>query len=258
MFSTAKKSTIGVFCVLVIFFMAGISISFAEIKNLSKLENSRHEQTINKLKSIHIPTIEFDEADIFSVIRFLSRLSKRYDPDKVGVIIIAGFDKTKAQKLSKVTLSLEGKSLTLMDVVYLLCEATGFNYYIEENAVIISLSLPPKRPESKESIQQKEEDIALTEKKLKRIIIKTVDFDDITVETAVSFFKELSRKHGINIIFNHTVDENAKKRLINLVLFKKNLYQAIYFFCKATSLNFQIAKNAIIILPLSPPTIIKK
>lgn len=246
---SAKKSTINAFCILLIFLIIGLSVSFAESKSSKKFKNSKSEYTVKKIKNIYIPMIELDEADIFSVIRFLSRLSKRYDSDKVGVTILADFNKKNMQKLPKVTLSLEGKSLTLMDVIYLLCETTGFNYYIEENAVIISLPSTPEIIKPQGSIQQREKEIALTEKKLKRIIIKRVDFDDISVEAAVIFFQELSRKYGINIIFHHTIHKNDKKRLVNMVLWKKNFYHSIYFFCKSSGLNFRIAKNAIIILP---------
>ena len=49
--------------------------------------------TYAKLERIIFPNIEFDDADIFSVIRFLNRLSKRCDPDNIGVGVRAGFDK---------------------------------------------------------------------------------------------------------------------------------------------------------------------
>ncbi len=212
--------------------------------------NGKCEQLINKLRNIYIPVIEFDNADIFSVIRLLNRLSRRYDPDNAGVAIIAGFNKKNAQKLPEVTLSLGGRGLNLQDIIYLLCESTGYNYYIEENAVIISLSPVPQN-ETKESAQRRAYYAASTERKLKEIIINTIDFDDITVETAVNFFQESAREHGINIIFSHNVDKNEKKRVVNLFLRKRDLYQAIYFFCKAANLNFRVVRNAVIIS--SPP-----
>ena len=38
-----------------------------------------------------------------------------------------------------------------------------------------------------------------------------------------------------------------------MILRKKNFYRAIYFFCKAVNLDFQIANNAVIISPPPPP-----
>ena len=229
--------------------MLGISVLPAEAKGL----NSKREQFINKLKSIHIPVIELDEADIFSVVRFLSRLSRRYDPGKTGVAIVAAVNKKDARKLPKVTLSLSGKSLTIMDIINLLCEVTGYNYYIQENAVIITLSPPPKRIESREAVQQREMDMSFTERKLKGIIVKTIDFDDITIETAVRHFQELAGKRDMNIVLSHNVNEKERKRVINLILRNRDLYWTISLFCKAAKLDFRIIRNAVVISEPPPP-----
>ncbi|MFA6714658.1 MAG: hypothetical protein WC082_08940 [Victivallales bacterium] len=132
--------------------------------------------------------------------------------------------------------------------------------------------------------------------KLKSIIISRIDFEDITVETAVRHLREQSKQLdpegvGVNIFLrlkapdvkdsalaaakpvNKEVavaadgggeaadeedDEDAAaqpaaaagdigKSVIDLVLEKKNLYQAIYFLCKAANLNFRIEKYAVVI-----------
>ena len=205
-FRRPKKIIKTVICVLVVSLL-GISASFAEAKDLV----NKRKQLIKKLRTIYIPVVKFEDADIFSVIRFLSHLSRRYDSRKTGVTIVADFDKNKAQGLPKVTLNLSGRSLTLMDVIDLLCEETGYNYYIQENAVIISLSPPPKRIESKETSLQRVLDIASTEKKLKEIIIANIDFDNLTVEAAVNRFQDLANKHDMNIILSHTVSKDERK-----------------------------------------------
>jgi len=246
LFRRPEKIIKTIVCVLIVFLL-GVNVSFAEAEG----SVNKRERLIRKLRTIHIPVIEFEDAEIFSVIRFLSRLSRRYDSNKTGVTIVAGFDRKQVRNLPGVTLSLSGRSLTLMNVIELLCESTDYNYYIQENAVIISLSPPPKRIESKDTSLQKVLDIAATEKKLKETVIENVDFDNLTVEAAVKRFQKLANKHDMNIILSHTVNKDARKRVVNMILPKRTFYQALYFFCRAVNLDFRIANNAVIIS--SPP-----
>ena len=101
--------------------------------------------TYAKLERIIFPNIEFDDADIFSVIRFLNRLSKRCDPDKVGVGVHAGFDKRTADELLKVTMSFS--NIPMSEVLRYLCQNVGLKYKIEEGAVILGTSVDEMQTE---------------------------------------------------------------------------------------------------------------
>jgi len=101
--------------------------------------------TYAKLERIIFPNIEFDDADIFSVIRFLNRLSKRCDPDKVGISVIAGFDKRTADELLKVTMSFS--NIPMSEVLRYLCQNVGLKYKIEEGAVILGTSVDEMQTE---------------------------------------------------------------------------------------------------------------
>ena len=101
--------------------------------------------TYAKLERIIFPNIEFDDADIFSVIRFLNRLSKRCDPDKVGIPVVAGFDKKTADELLKVTMSFS--NIPMSEVLRYLCQNVGLKYKIEEGAVILGTSVDEMQTE---------------------------------------------------------------------------------------------------------------
>ena len=101
--------------------------------------------TYAKLERIIFPNIEFDDADIFSVIRFLNRLSKRCDPDKVGIPVVAGFDKQTADELLKVTMSFS--NIPMSEVLRYLCQNVGLKYKIEEGAVILGTSVDEMQTE---------------------------------------------------------------------------------------------------------------
>ncbi|MBU8902193.1 MAG: hypothetical protein KOO69_05605 [Victivallales bacterium] len=132
--------------------------------------------------------------------------------------------------------------------------------------------------------------------KLKSIIIPRLDFEDITVATAVRHLREQSKQLdpegvGINIflrlkapkIKDSALEDNTAaeggdevavaadggeeeeedeedeeeeedgettgggQSVVDLVLVKRNLYQAIYFLCKAADLKFRIEKYAVVI-----------
>ncbi len=96
-----------------------------------------------RLEQIIFPGIEFEDADIFAVIRQLNRLSKRYDPDKAGVTIVSGFDKTTAEQLPKVTMSFS--KIPMGEVLRYLCQATGLKYKVDESAIIIGVNVDTMR-----------------------------------------------------------------------------------------------------------------
>ncbi|MFA7230611.1 MAG: hypothetical protein WC071_05025 [Victivallaceae bacterium] len=92
-----------------------------------------------KMENIIFPSVEFDDADIFSVIRYLNRNSKRYDPDQEGVSIISGFTKETADKLPKVTMSFA--KIPMSEVLRYLTQGVGLKYKIDENAVVIGTNV---------------------------------------------------------------------------------------------------------------------
>ncbi len=145
-----------------------------------------------------------------------------------------------------------------------------------------------------DSPQKKYSEVNKIRQKLKSIIIPRLDFEDITVETAVRHLREQSKQLdpegvGINIFLrlkapkvkdsaldagkkntevavpaggpagdnqeeeDTTADDEAGaeagagKSVVDLVLVKRNLYQAIYFLCKAADLKFRIEKYAVVI-----------
>ncbi len=88
-----------------------------------------------KIENIIFPVIEFDDADIFSVVRYLNRNSKRYDPAGEGISIVAGFTKKTAEKLPKITMSFS--KIPMSEVLRYICQATGWKYKVEAGVVII-------------------------------------------------------------------------------------------------------------------------
>jgi general secretion pathway protein D len=92
-----------------------------------------------KLERIIFPSVEFDEADVLSVIRYLNNRSKIYDPDKEGVSIVAGFDKTVAARLNKITMSFA--RMPMGEILRYLCQDAGLKYKIDGGSIFIGPSV---------------------------------------------------------------------------------------------------------------------
>ena len=88
-----------------------------------------------KMETIIFPNVEFEDADIFSVIRYLNRSSKRYDPAKEGVSVVAAITKDAAEKLPKITMHLS--KIPMSEVVRYVCQCAGLKFKVDEGVVII-------------------------------------------------------------------------------------------------------------------------
>ncbi len=101
----------------------------AEVKTLTS------DNIYSRLERIVFPNVEFDKADIMTVIRYLNDRSKRYDPDKEGVRITTGFDQTTAEGLNKITMSFT--RIPMSEALRYLCQDVGLKYKIDGDGVVI-------------------------------------------------------------------------------------------------------------------------
>lgn len=88
-----------------------------------------------KLKSIIIPKINFEELTVKTAVRHLYEQSKRLDPEKKGVYIFL-----VNSEFSKIPVSLVGHNISLEKAIKLLCKAAGAQYTLTQNSVIIKLN----------------------------------------------------------------------------------------------------------------------
>ena len=105
------------------------------MKKLSVLKIKSNALTKKRLKKIIFPKVEFKNANIFTVIRYLNRYSKRNDPDKKGIRVIAGFDMKTAKLLPKITMKF--RNISMQETLHYLYNLTALDYKIEEGAVIL-------------------------------------------------------------------------------------------------------------------------
>ncbi|QSH42489.1 hypothetical protein P0136_02495 [Lentisphaerota bacterium ZTH] len=109
------------------------------ISGSAKVKTSENIQLYDRLENIIFLKIDFESADIYSVIRYLSNRSAVNDPEKIGVSIIPGFPKKVADSLPKVTMSFT--NIPLSEILRYLCQNVGLKSKVTADAVIIGTNV---------------------------------------------------------------------------------------------------------------------
>ncbi|QSH42252.1 M56 family metallopeptidase [Lentisphaerota bacterium ZTH] len=110
---------------------------YVKTKNAQAVsKNAKVLLTRQKLDKIIFARISFDDAGVLAVISYLSRRSKRNDPDKKGISVCVGFDKTAVRRLPDVTMHL--KDLSMADILKYLCLLGNLQMEIDGDNVILS------------------------------------------------------------------------------------------------------------------------
>ncbi len=89
----------------------------------------------DKLQRLVFDAIEFEDANISSVISYLSSRSKEIDPDKIGVNLVLQMTPEESAKVPKVNMSFERIPMT--EAIRYLCQSCGLKYRVEDKAVLI-------------------------------------------------------------------------------------------------------------------------
>ena len=237
-----KTKTAVVFTLILLSFMGAVFLSEAKENTKPAAESKevpREAALIKKLKSIYFPNVTFEKATLPDIVNFISRLSKRFDPDKVGIPVLAG------KKINTPQYTKTFNEISMFDLLERLCKDLNLKYMTSEHAVFLE-----------SNSAEKNENTALT-KKLKTIIIPKLDFEKVSVKTAVQTLREQSKKldpDGVGVIIILGVSYKAFNRPVDMVLKKKSLYDAIYFLCKSSGLKFWVQKDAVVIIDAEIPS----
>lgn len=86
-----------------------------------------------KLQSIVIPSVEFSDQSITTIVSALTKLSKMHDPEGKGVIIVYSPSDKDMQEVS-----LSFTNIPVGEIIRYLCQYTKLKYKVEDNAVRIA------------------------------------------------------------------------------------------------------------------------
>ncbi|OGV55972.1 MAG: hypothetical protein A2017_07855 [Lentisphaerae bacterium GWF2_44_16] len=100
-----------------------------------------------KLRKIIVPEVNFEDADIVSVVKYLSELSAKLSGDGQKVNIVVA--QSPEDKKNKILVTLALTNIPLYDVLNYMAMLTGMTMRVDEYAVILKKA-PPKQPEKKQ------------------------------------------------------------------------------------------------------------
>lgn len=106
------------------------------------------------------------------------------------------------------------------------------------------LPLPAKRPDAEETVEAKESTSALADK-LNNIIIKSINFTDVNIQTVVKYLAEESKRldttgAGINIALGITDEDLAKVPTVTMNLENIPLGEVIRYLCQSCGLKYRV------------------
>lgn len=109
--------------------------------------SEKQQKMEKKLREMIVPEVNFEDADIVNIAKYLSETSAKLSGDgqKVNIVIVQSAEDKKNRIL--VTLALS--NVPLYDVLNYMAMLTGMTMRVDEYAVILKKA-PPKQPEKKQ------------------------------------------------------------------------------------------------------------
>ena len=106
-----------------------------QIRRGAKTKETSQNSLYERMQKIIFPVVEFENASIKSVIKYLSRMSKRYDPTKQGVNIVSGITDPNAE--AGMTVDMSFSDMPMSEILRYISKYTGLKYKVENNVVVI-------------------------------------------------------------------------------------------------------------------------
>jgi hypothetical protein len=201
-----------------------------------------------KLRSIIIPSIEFSEAPIADAIAFLQTRSAELDTvDRTGINVILDAKGEAAMK----DVSLNLRNVTLGRALWFLAEVSGFDLRVDTHAVML---VPRSGEESKRG--KPEIDAALA-RKLRTIVIPSLEFQETPFDDVLQFLREVSVRddpdpkvatRGINIV-KIPPAPGSEPGPITMRLSNTPITEAIRYACALANYEVTVEKGAVIVFP---------
>lgn len=201
-----------------------------------------------KLRTIVIPSIEFTDAPLSDTVSFLQTRSAELDVgEQTGVNVILDVRGEAAEK----TVSLNLRHVTLGRALWFLAQVSGLDLRVDAHAVMLV-----ERSGEAKTWAKPEIDVALA-KKLRSIVIPSLEFQDTPFGDALQFLRELSIREdpdpdvaarGINIV-EIPAPPGGEPGPVTLRLTNTPMTEAIRYVCALADYDITVQKGAVIVFP---------
>jgi bla regulator protein blaR1 len=217
----------------------------------------------SKLDSIVIPVIEFGDVSLREIVDFLRYKSRELDiaekdPAQKGFDFVielgpelAGEEAVKEPMIRELQL----RNVSLAIALKYVCGQVNYCYHVDKNIIVIS---PRQKVVTEAAKPVDAAQTAVTENKLKSLIIPKINFDILPIDDAIAFLRirsnELdvaekdSAKKGINFV----IQANGKTpEISNVQLTNVSIETALKVICDQTNLDFKVDGNVVTLAPKS-------
>lgn len=218
---------------------------------------------IEKLNSIIIPRLDFEDTTIEEAINFLRMRAmeldvKELDPMKKGLNFVI---RKPHPAPAGVAADLKIRELRLKNVplgmaLKYICDQTNLRYTVDDTAVVLS---SPDEVDAKAAAPAVDAKAAAIQHKLKSIIIPKVDFEDTPIEEAINFLRtrateldvqELDpKKKGLNFVIRSQRGGDAPILINGLSLRNVSLGTVLKYICEQTNLSYTVDEVAVTLSP---------
>lgn len=108
-------------------------------ENDSAESNAPSSDMFAKLDRIILPSMEFDEADINAVVKYLNQRSKTYDPQHDGVSFSISMTDADLKRLNRVNVRFS--NIPLSEALRYICQDLGLKYRVDTDGVVIGTNV---------------------------------------------------------------------------------------------------------------------
>jgi len=268
--SQRRTSSIALASVVVVTFIIGLAgVSQAQrdaSESADTVATSEIVATERKLDAIILPKLELNDTPLGDAVAFLRQRSVELDgsgePGKRGVnFVLQGYDEKK--KIPTITLKLT--NVPLRDAVRYITDLAQRDFTVEADAVVISgqrkgqeLTVLRSLPSVGKGAYSEAEKakLAALEKKLKTIVLPSIEFSNTPLKSAIDFIVQKSveldaaesdvQKKGINCVLVGDPKELQSIR-ISVKITNAPIGEILRYTLSLAGMGYQVQPNAVVI-----------
>lgn len=215
-----------------------------------------------KLNTVIIPVIDFEDVSLEEAIYFLSHRSRELEvaedePANRGFnfVIRKGEVAPGAEANRTVVKELRLRNVTALTALHFICEQTHQRYFVDEGVIVIS-SKKMGDKEVAEPLNQAAH--AVLQNKLKNIIIPVIDFENTSIEEAIDYLRmrsveldpgENRKNKGVNFVIMRPANAGGEQNIKSLRLRNVTLGIALENICQQVNFRSTVGNEAVILSP---------
>ena len=206
-------------------------------------ELSRDAETKEKLEATILPKVEFSDTPLSDALKFLQQRSVEIDPERKGIVILD--TRKRGENFYDTRITLKLSNVPMMEVLRYTTSLAQLSFSIRDGAVVVEKVKPDPMRQSPS--------LGVNEKKLKEIMIPSVEFNETPLRDALAFLQMRSveldmatkdpAEKGVNVIFDP--EGGDTDALITMRLTNVPIGHAFFYVAELARASLNIEEHAV-------------